>query len=714
MSNVEFTRSKARPVGTERDSHGGYSPGAGRGEADSRALGDHQGQPAAPAELLELYQSEKVRRRQAEVQLEHLRGEIEHLRQTLRVREEEIRYRLGDALVRAAKPSLETLKLPFRMMRLFSEGLRKALARRRAAGDRAGEEVIHAYGAADTLHTPFGDVSRSMRGGTNLRIAAITDEFSWWAWGFEAELFTFRPDDWRRQMEKRLPDLLLVESAWRGIDDCWYHQVRHLGSRTGELYVLPEITAWCRNRGIPTVFYNKEDPPNFHVFIDAAVCCDHIFTSDASCIPEYVRASGNDRVHALPFAAQPRIHNPVLTTEARQGTVCFAGTWYNDRHADRRQDAISILAPAMDYGLHIYDRMASTKSECYRWPEQFQSAVRGGLSYPQMLSAYKQYKVFLNVNSVKHSSTMFARRVFELLACGTPVISSYSDGIRHLLGDDVVLMSEDASQTRRHLEYLLENDDYRERLALRGQRRVFSRHTYAYRLREVLEHLGLRQPAVTAPTITMIAEITGDEEARGARMNFERQDYPAKRLVLCLHGKIDSLPAAVRSCEGRSDIKVVTVRERALSSAVKDVVAACAPGYLAALEPCSYYGPSYLTDYANVTLYLREPIFGKASHYRRGPNRGVQMAGTGEEYRLAASVHPGSVCLERDAAAAALEAVGQVVKLSDWWNRMVRTYGHVYSTDRFNLVVPPNGGESGATRSCLTELSPAEAAGALV
>src|SRR5690606_2893050 len=98
------------------------------------------------------------------------------------------------------------------------------------------------------------------------------------------------------------------------------------------------------------------------------------------------------------------------------------------RHSHRQDAAAVILRPALDFDLHIFDRMANAADPNYQWPRAFRSALRGNLPYAQMLSAYKRYKVFLNVNSVTNSPTMFARRVFELLACGTPVISSYSDG----------------------------------------------------------------------------------------------------------------------------------------------------------------------------------------------------------------------------------------------------------------------------------------------
>lgn len=51
-----------------------------------------------------------------------------------------------------------------------------------------------------------------------------------------------------------------------------------------------------------------------------------------------------------------------------------------------------------------------------------------------MLTAYKAYKAMLNVNTVTESSTMCARRVFEILASGTNVISTPSKALAALFG----------------------------------------------------------------------------------------------------------------------------------------------------------------------------------------------------------------------------------------------------------------------------------------
>ena len=95
---------------------------------------------------------------------------------------------------------------------------------------------------------------------------------------------------------------------------------------------LRELVAWCKEQGIPTVFWNKEDPPNYERFIETAKLFDRVFTVDVDCVPRYVKDLGHDRVEVLPFAAAPRIHNPIAAPDGRTFDIAFAGTYFAEKH----------------------------------------------------------------------------------------------------------------------------------------------------------------------------------------------------------------------------------------------------------------------------------------------------------------------------------------------------------------------------------------------
>jgi spore maturation protein CgeB len=326
-----------------------------------------------------------------------------------------------------------------------------------------------------------------------LHVAGVLDDMSRACFDPECRLnCDFTMTDWRERLEAIPPHLLLVESAWSGNRGGWQYGVASYPHP--DYRGLPQLRAlieWCREREIPTAFWNKEDPVHFERFREAAALFDHIFTSDANCIPLYEQLAGEHvkSVTSLQFAAQPRIHNPIPIIEERRLEPVFAGTYYRNRHADRRASLEMILDAARPFGLIIYDRTYGTASDEYGFPERFLPHIKGRLPYDQIVSAYKRHRVFLNVNSVTDSPTMFSRRVFELLACGTAVLSTDSAAMQTLFGD-LVPVVESVDDATDKLERLLHDDAYYEDLTARASRLVLSEHTYRERLGQVARTAG--------------------------------------------------------------------------------------------------------------------------------------------------------------------------------------------------------------------------------
>jgi hypothetical protein len=60
-----------------------------------------------------------------------------------------------------------------------------------------------------------------------LTIACIMDEFTFGSYQPEATLHQLTPSHWRAELEAATPDLLFIESAWRGKDELWGNKVGH-------------------------------------------------------------------------------------------------------------------------------------------------------------------------------------------------------------------------------------------------------------------------------------------------------------------------------------------------------------------------------------------------------------------------------------------------------------------------------------------------------
>ena len=123
----------------------------------------------------------------------------------------------------------------------------------------------------------------------DLTVAVILDEFSLSAFEFEWNQIVLHRKNWQDQLRQARPDFLFVESAWAGNYGEWQYQLTgDNGPKDDFRQVLEECTALQ----IPTVFWNKEDPPHYADFIEAASLFDYVFTSDSNRIPHYVRDLG--------------------------------------------------------------------------------------------------------------------------------------------------------------------------------------------------------------------------------------------------------------------------------------------------------------------------------------------------------------------------------------------------------------------------------------
>lgn len=518
-----------------------------------------------------------------------------------------------------------------------------------------------------------------------IRAAVILDPFSSLALRYEWDQVEVRPGEWREQMsEPRLPDLLFVESAWQGNGGSWRLAMTATGAIRDE---LEELVEWAREHGVPTVFWNKEDPPNYERFIETARWFDHVLTVDADRLPDYRRDLGHDRVGLLPFGAQPRLHNPVLRDHGRQHEVAFAGTYFTDKHPDRRAQVETVIRPALAHGLHVYSRMA-LEDKRYQFPPEFRSSVVGSLPYERMLAAYTSYKVFLNVNSVTTSPTMCARRLFELSAAQTPVISGPATSIEPFFGDTITV-SESAEETERALTVLLRHAEYRDRIALRAHRRVFDEHLYRHRVAEVLARIGRPVPDIDQ-SISAVVPTMRPEQLDNVLDFVAAQSHAQVELVLVTHGfEHDPADVARRAKDRGIETPVLRPADSSLTlgACMNLGVEAASGRYIAKMDDDNVYAEHYLRDLVRAFEYTDAVVVGKWAHYAHLTATGATLLRFPDaEHRYVKLVQGGTMILPRQVAAA--EKFDDVPRRVDttFLDKVRAAGGKVYSADRFNFV----------------------------
>lgn len=248
-------------------------------------------------------------------------------------------------------------------------------------------------------------------------------------------------------------DILFIESAWSGVNGDWFHGVAYYKNDREDLEQAIRV---AKAKNIPVIFWNKEDPIHFKSFAPTAALCDVVYTTDAGRLPDYLRNSsepGSQIVASMPFYAEPRLHNPLPGEWSPRPTVSYAGTYYGARYADRSAELDKILTVASKLGLTIYDRQRNHPNSPYHFPESYDDFIEGGLSYDQVLEAYKAHPVHINVNSVSNSPTMFSRRVVEIAASGSVVVSGKGTGLQQCL--PMIPVSEDSVELGHIMEQCL-------------------------------------------------------------------------------------------------------------------------------------------------------------------------------------------------------------------------------------------------------------------
>lgn len=359
-----------------------------------------------------------------------------------------------------------------------------------------------------------------------IRVACILDEFSMESFGPEAELMPLTMRHWQAELAAGQPDLLFVESAWRGHRETWWNSVHRNG------HELQGILNWCRSRGIPTAFWNKEDPVHFETYLAVAAEFDVVFTTDLDCVPRYKKALGNERVHFLPFAAQPAHFNPIEMFDRINGCA-FAGAYY-ERYPERIADLKQLSDALQEEGwrFDIYDRNLGKETEGYNFPDIYQGLIVGGALPPSLVDvAYKGYTTNLNLNSVKQSQSMFARRVFDVIASNTLVVSNFSRGLRTLFGD-LVLATDSGAELHRRLAALEEQPNGVERLRGMALRKIMREHTYAQRLEYVATAAGLALPPARVERPLLITFSRSPEASRRLLTRLTEQSWEDWRLVV--------------------------------------------------------------------------------------------------------------------------------------------------------------------------------------
>jgi spore maturation protein CgeB len=193
------------------------------------------------------------------------------------------------------------------------------------------------------------------------------------------------------------------------------------------------------------------------------------------------------RVFVWHEAADTRVFHPPARENIREGLV-WIGNWGDDERSEELRMLLLEPTAQSRVALDIFG---------VRYPEAALAALkrygaryRGWLPNAVVPSVFARHLATVHVPRrfyVDHLPGIPTIRVFEALACGIPLVSTWWNDSEQLFrpGQDY-LVARNGAEMRRHLDALIHDAPLRESLVASGLSRIAARHTCAHRADELL------------------------------------------------------------------------------------------------------------------------------------------------------------------------------------------------------------------------------------
>lgn len=340
----------------------------------------------------------------------------------------------------------------------------------------------------------------------SLRIGIVADEFLYRSLQLAADFRPITPDNYELVADEI--DLFLVVSTWRGLNGEWTGVA---GQKSARRKLLEEtIIPLVKGKGVPVVFYSKEDPPNYKQFLSLAMKADYIFTSAEEMIPQYKKDLNREvPIEALRFGVNYKLHNPLGCLRHKGRELIFAGSWMAHKYPERAETGTKIFDGILDSDSPFYvvdrnldlDPKKFKNLERYMYPEKYLPNLHAPIEHESLQRLQKLLPLAINLNSVVNSQTMFANRIVELLAMGTLILSNHSAGVNTRYPYVQILDSQ--LDTEQFLNTL--TPEYLQLCQSEGIRDIFLNDTAFDRVDQILSLVGFESQKPTHRIIVVCA-----------------------------------------------------------------------------------------------------------------------------------------------------------------------------------------------------------------
>jgi glycosyltransferase involved in cell wall biosynthesis len=211
---------------------------------------------------------------------------------------------------------------------------------------------------------------------------------------------------------------------------------------------------------------------------------------------------------------------------------------------------------------------------------------------------------------------MFARRVFEILASRTMVISGPSKGVSEIF-NGIVPIAETKEEAEHLLKIYLKNSALREKIQKEGSRMVLKHHTYRNRLQDICNKIGINVDLLSLKKVTIVTSTQRDEYMLNLYQIIKGQTYENFEVVIVLNKNTMDKKRWEKQFEDlKQDVKILQIEESvSLGHCLNHAIESSSGEIIAKFDDDDYYAPNYLQDMILSMDYSNADIVGKSAHY---------------------------------------------------------------------------------------------------
>jgi spore maturation protein CgeB len=254
--------------------------------------------------------------------------------------------------------------------------------------------------------------------------------------------------------------------------------------------IAPSTIEWVRRRlAVPWACWFYGDPVSLYISTTISPYYDYFFTTDPASAEAH-RKAGAARVSVLPYAIHPPLLRPLaLAPEERtalRSEVVFSGTINSE---NRR----AVLEALVDFDLKVWggvgdeyvdDSRRLVKGEL-QLSEALQRRLVGKWAWGEEVPRiYAAASVVLNV---QHPD-LLNMRLFEAPACGAFLLTDGRDYLGEYFEPELeVALYDGPHDVADRVAYWISRPEERAAIAEAGYRRAHREHTYAHRMKVLLD-----------------------------------------------------------------------------------------------------------------------------------------------------------------------------------------------------------------------------------